>query len=180
MNLDPSEIAIKKFLEEGLLIRSATDSDLEKITQLKYRIFQELCPRLVQWYNKHPEAFQTEFYGPKKQNPQLRVFYCVETSQKNIVGCGGLTQKEPDKEPKTAEFTDIYLSPEYRGKGLGKTITRDLIKKARELDFQSIFLTTRIEFKAAIGLYKKLGFTQIKNTKYISNNSIALELLLKD
>lgn len=178
MTSAPSIISIKKFSKEGLFISPALDLDLEGITQLKYSIFQELCPRLVRWYEQHPEAFKTEFYGPEKQNSQLRVFYSVKDSQKNIVGCGGLTQKSPHKQPEIGELTDIYLAQQYRGKGLGKAITQDLIEKAHQIDFNSIFLTTRIEFKAAIGLYKKLGFMQIKNTKYKSKSSLAFELKL--
>jgi ribosomal protein S18 acetylase RimI-like enzyme len=168
----------KAFDNNGLVIMPSTHDDLEGIVTLKYAIFDELCPRLSAWYSRHPEVFESEFKGPNGQDPDKRVFYTVKHSEE-VVGCGGLIQKNPKKEPMTGEITDIYLIPELRGKGLGKALVSDLIQKADALGFEKLFLTTREEFKAATQLYQKLGFVQVPNEKYKSEKSTAWELGLK-
>lgn len=175
----PDAVTKAKFADNSLLILPSQDSDLEGIIEMQYVIYNELCPRLTAWYQRHPEAFETEFHGPKGQDPGKRVFYSIKDSESRIVGCGGLVQKNPMNEPAIAELTDIYLLGEFRGKGLGECLVRDLIGKARVIGFESIFLTTRTEFVAATHLYQKLGFVQIPNEKYKSSNSTAWLLELK-
>jgi ribosomal protein S18 acetylase RimI-like enzyme len=166
------------FKKNGLFILPSSGNDLEGIVKLKYAIFNELCPRLSAWYNRHPEVFESEFRGPNGQDPGKRVFYTAKDSER-VVGCGGLIQKNPRKEPMTGEITDIYLIPELRGKGLGKALVSDLIQKAKALGFEKLFLTTRKEFEAATQLYQRLGFVQVPNEKYNSEKSTAWELGLK-
>jgi N-acetylglutamate synthase-like GNAT family acetyltransferase len=167
----------KAFDKNGLIIMPSTHDDLEGIVKLKYAIFNELCPRLFAWYSRHPEVFESEFRGPNGQDPNKRVFYTVKDSER-VVGCGGLIQKNPKKEPMTGEITDVYLLAELRGKGLGKALVSDLILKAGALGFEKLFLTTRKEFQAATQLYQKLGFVQVPNEKYKSEKSTAWELNL--
>ena len=173
---EPYSSTKKYFKKKDLIIRPSRNDDLESLIEIKFNIFKELVPRLSSWYKKHPEAFEAEFYGLSHQDPQRRIFYTIENLEKQTVGCGGVIQKEPKKEPNVGELSDIYLLLEHRGKGLGRTLVEDLIRKAKRLDFESIFLTTRVEFDKAVHLYKKVGFEQIKNKKYGSRNSLAFEL----
>lgn len=58
---------------------------------------------------------------------------------------------------------DIALLPEYRGKGIGGQIMKDIIAKARSLG-----KTVRIhveKLNSAMSLYKRLGFKQIGGTE---------------
>ena len=166
------------FKKNRLLVMPSEDEDLRGgITEVKYAIFKELVPRLIKWYKRHTEAFEKEFYGAYGQMEDKRVFYTIKDSLW-VVGCGGVIQKNPAREPELGEISDVYLLPKYRGKGLGKMLVRDLIFKARLLGFESLFLTTRKEFEVATKLYQRLGFRQIKNTKYKSKSSTAWELRL--
>jgi ribosomal protein S18 acetylase RimI-like enzyme len=152
--------------------------DLEDITRMQMRIFEELAPNLVRWYKKHPEAFREGIEGPAGQEPKMWSFYTIADDDE-VVGSGGLVQAKPKTRPDIAELSSIYLLPQYRGKGLGRILTEDLIQKAEELGFSTIFLTTRREFDIARKLYESLGFKPIKNWKYPgSNNSFAYELYL--
>lgn len=175
----PSVETRTKFSEHNLDIRVSSDGDLPRIIELKQRIFAELCPNLVRWYQKHPEVFAQEFYGPQGQDSAKRVFYSVTANTGlAIIGCGGLTQKDPQGAPAVGEIADIYLDQEFRGRGLGKILVSDLIGKAKKIGFEKLFLTTRKEFVAATHLYQTLGFQQVKNNKYHSANSTAWELQL--
>lgn len=180
MNLPHSPYTSTKraFKEQSLTILPSSEMDLEDIKSLKSKIYEELCPRLANWYKKHPESFDNEFHGPKGQNPERRIFYSVRTLEKALVGCGGLVQKNPKKFPDIGELADIYLLADYRGRGLGQVLIEDLIKKAKKIGFESLYLTTRKEFEAATHIYQKLGFKETENKKFKSKNSISWELKL--
>tara|TARA_Y100000310_G_scaffold274556_1_gene290616 strand:+ start:1584 stop:2126 length:543 start_codon:yes stop_codon:yes gene_type:complete len=168
----------KKFSKKGLNIRSATDQDLEPLMRLKFAIYHELAPRLSRWYQKHPEAFEKEFYGPRGQDPSKRIYYVIEKPTLEIIGSGGVIQRSPSRAPEVGEITSIYLLLEHRKQGLGYALMNDLIRKSKRLGFEKLFLTTRTEFEAARRLYKKFGFLQVHNPKYKSKNSPAFELKL--
>jgi GNAT superfamily N-acetyltransferase len=54
----------------------------------------------------------------------------------------------------------MYVSDEYRGKGLGRALIHSVIEKARELkDIEQINLTVISHNKSAKMLYERLGFT---------------------
>jgi RimJ/RimL family protein N-acetyltransferase len=168
----------KMFKKEGLNIIPATSDDLGEIRDLKFAVYDELCPKLANWYRKHMDVFEKEFKGPEEQDPEKRVFYSVRNLEDTLVGCGGLTQKDPKGSPWIGELMDIYLLKDCRGKGLGQVMIGDLIKKAKKLGFECLYLTTRKEFEAATHIYQKFGFRQTENKKYSSKNSTAWEMQL--
>ena len=65
----------------------------------------------------------------------------------------------------TAEIRKMYLLPEARGKGIGKWMLNFLTKKARDLGFKKIELTSASPLIEAIQLYKKSGFTETESAK---------------
>jgi putative acetyltransferase len=79
-----------------------------------------------------------------------------------IVGCCGVypTMGLPEK---TAELVKFYLSPTARGKGIGKHLIEKSIESAKELGYKNLYLESMPQFSIAVGLYKRLGFKQLKN-----------------
>ena len=53
----------------------------------------------------------------------------------------------------------MAVSPKAQGNQIGYKIGLATIEKARELGAKKIFLETNSSLKPALGLYKKLGFT---------------------
>lgn len=60
-----------------------------------------------------------------------------------------------------AEIRKMYLLKEHRGKGLGAKIIEHLIEYAQSKGYKKITLETASVLVEAIGLYRKLGFTEI-------------------
>jgi ribosomal protein S18 acetylase RimI-like enzyme len=52
----------------------------------------------------------------------------------------------------------MYVKPEYRGKGINKIITDELINWARSKKYQEIRLDVYAENESAIKAYEKAGF----------------------
>ena len=53
---------------------------------------------------------------------------------------------------------DVYVLPEFRGKGIGKKLVVKCLKRMKALGMNATSLTVLTENKTAIKLYEKLGF----------------------
>jgi ribosomal protein S18 acetylase RimI-like enzyme len=65
----------------------------------------------------------------------------------------------PTRDPKVAYIPTLFLESQYRGKGLGEAILRNLIEKAIEYGYEKVTLGTSKEL--APFLYKKVGFNVV-------------------
>ena len=86
--------------------------------------------------------------------------YFVALMDGNIVGGGGIfpTEGLPSD---TCELVKMYLVPEVRGIGLGRTIIEKCLETAREFGFSRIYLETMPELRLALKVYEKFGFTYL-------------------
>ena len=89
-----------------------------------------------------------------------RSAYFVAVFNGVIVGGGGIfpTVGLPED---TCELVKMYLLPEARGIGLGKSIIELCLEKARELGFRNIYLESMPELSRALKIYEKFGFTYL-------------------
>lgn len=74
------------------------------------------------------------------------------------------------------EIKRMYVKPEYRGKGIGSEILKELEKWAREIDFKDSILETGKKQPEAIRLYQKSGYQFIPNFGQYKNvvNSVCM------
>jgi ribosomal protein S18 acetylase RimI-like enzyme len=61
---------------------------------------------------------------------------------------------------KIAEINNMFINSEYRGKGYGKQIFKELEKKAREYGYTTLRLDTGPHNEAAQHVYRKMGFKE--------------------
>jgi len=69
----------------------------------------------------------------------------------------------------TAELAKLAVSPDARGKGIGRMLTLESIKMAGRMGFKKIILVSNKKLKTAVQLYESLGFTHApvpENTLY--------------
>ena len=70
-----------------------------------------------------------------------------------------------------AHITNVAVHPDFRGKGIGEAVTRELIRLCAGVDIKLMYLEVRVSNKAAISLYKKLGFKILSvRKKYYEDN----------
>lgn len=55
----------------------------------------------------------------------------------------------------------MFLLPEARGRGFGKTIAGKILKFAKEVGYTQCYLDTLSSMKSAIFLYEDLGFKRL-------------------
>ncbi|MCB2200746.1 ribosomal protein S18-alanine N-acetyltransferase [bacterium] len=77
------------------------------------------------------------------------------------------------------ELLNIAILPEERGRGLGRGLLKNWLKRLREQRFRAVFLDVRDDNQPAIALYESFGFEVVGKRKgYYSNGEDALEMML--
>src|ERR1700746_874249 len=75
-----------------------------------------------------------------------------------LAGCVALHKLEPG----ICEMKRLYLRPQFRGKGLGRTIADRIIAEARTIGYQRMRLdTVEPVMKDALAMYRRIGFREI-------------------
>ncbi|GLU52290.1 GNAT family N-acetyltransferase [Dyadobacter frigoris] len=83
--------------------------------------------------------------------------YFVALEDATLLGGAGIFPTE-GLGPDTIELVKMYLKPEARGKGLGKTLILKCIDYAKSKGYKHIYLETMNELDKAVKAYEKLGF----------------------
>ncbi len=87
--------------------------------------------------------------------------YFVAEADGKILGGGGIFPTEGL--PKgTCELVKMYLLPEARGIGLGRTLIEKSLETARKMGFRQVYLETLDELHLALKIYAKFGFKYLK------------------
>jgi len=73
-----------------------------------------------------------------------------------IIGMGALRQLRKN----IGELKRMYIRPAYRGKGYGKALLQQLLQKAKEFGYHSIYLDTGRFMTTAHNLYSFFGFIE--------------------
>lgn len=95
--------------------------------------------------------------------------YFVAELNGTILGGGGIfpTEGLPGD---TCELVKMYLVPEARGIGLGRTLIGKCLEIAKEMGFQQVYLETLDELHLALKIYARFGFKYLSapmgNTKH--------------
>jgi putative acetyltransferase len=88
--------------------------------------------------------------------PSGRLFLAVDGVE--VMGCVAL-RKIGDG---VGEMKRLYVRPEFRGRGLGRTLTEKLIAEAKQIGYTNLRLDTLPgKMDQAIAMYHALGFKEI-------------------
>jgi len=85
------------------------------------------------------------------------IYYLLKLEEE-IVGMGTLRQLRKN----IGELKRMYIRPAYRGKGYGKALLQQLLQKAKEFGYHSIYLDTGRFMTTAQNLYRSFGFIERK------------------
>jgi len=129
-------------------IREAKKEDYERLMEL-YNGFVE-----SDRYSKHDnDSFE------RTLNDRGCHIYVAEENDKTI-GFVTFSVRNVVRYPKPiAEGDELYVKPEYRGKGYGKQLMQHILNKAKELNCQRMFLESHYKHETAHKMYESLGFT---------------------
>ncbi|MCF2946002.1 GNAT family N-acetyltransferase [Paenibacillus tarimensis] len=117
----------------------------------------------------NPEAFGATYEDSVKtpisevvkriQNESDNYILMAFTERDQAAGMVGFRREQGIKLKHKGMIWGVYVSPEYRGKGIAKELLKEVINRGKEIEgLKQINLGAVTTNQAAIDLYKKLGF----------------------
>jgi putative acetyltransferase len=140
----------------SFFIRTIQPSDnpyLAKIVRNTLAEFGANKPGTV-YYDATTDALYELFQTPGS------AYYVAELNN-TIVGGAGI-YPSAGLPPDTCELVKMYLTPEARGKGIGKMLIEKALEAAREAGYKKVYLETMPELSKAVSVYEKFGFRYLK------------------
>ena len=144
-------------MQENHVIRPISPADYDQLRDLyKYSLSRNTAG-FVQNLDFHGDIAERAAQYQNSNGAMLGIF-----QDNTLIGFGGLKQSSSMR----VELCNLHLHPHQHGKGLGKRMAQILIQDAEELGYDTIELHVTATQDAAIGLYKKLGFSETKRQVY--------------
>lgn len=136
---------------ETVTIRRMREEDLDAVTAIEQATFA------VPWSR---ESFRQEL----ERNVAAR--YLVAETGGNVIGYGGAWIILDE-----SHITNIAVTEEYRGRGIGKQLTKALLQYLSNLGASYATLEVRVSNERAQNLYRSLGFVSVgKRKRYYEDN----------
>jgi len=107
--------------------------------------------------SRYPEEGANHFRLEPDEVADGRGAFLVATSSGLPVGCGAVRCIEAG----TGEIKRMYVSPEARGRGIGRALLEALEGEARNLGIRRLVLETGTRQGEALALYGRSGFSRI-------------------
>ncbi len=123
---------------------------------------------IIAGLGQHFDAIKPE-YNPDLLDIQASyidkgaTFLVVEADDGEIVGCGALIKAHGSDS--VARIVRVSVRADQQGKGLGRTISQQLIATARARGFSKILVETNSDWTTALRLYQSCGFSETHRCK---------------
>ena len=117
-----------------------------------------------------PVPWSKDAFRMEVEKNQCARYYIVRMNNQ-LIGYGGMWLILDE-----AHITNIAVHPEHRRRGVGRLLMETLMKEAVILKMERMTLEVRVSNKAAISLYKSLGFEEggIRKGYYSNDREDAL------
>ena len=145
------------------IVRPVHTNDIKDLISIEREIYKEDIP----WTRS---AFLSELYTTAPHR-----YLLVQKEEKTIgfIGCR-ISKKD-------AHITNVAISIDHQGKGIGSFLVREMIFFAQNNKCDTVSLEVRISNKKAQSVYRKAGFvsTSIKKNYYDNDFEDALEMIFQ-
>lgn len=166
-----------------------------KFRQLTYQDSEHYQALRLQALHELPAHFASSFEIEKQKSiaeiieeisPSASSFFMGAFNDSLLVGIAGFKQEPLGKMKHRGQILGMYISPDMRGRGLGKKLLTALLSKINEnTAIERVDLVVSIDNRKAISLYESLGFIPYGEYKkalkldegYVDEAYMALELI---
>jgi GNAT superfamily N-acetyltransferase len=158
-------LMLKEF--EIIVAETSEDYEAAKALFIAYQqwLGEDLC---FQGFDSELLQLQTMYGSPHGS-------LLLAKNNNEYIGCVALRNKSNG----TCEMKRLYVVDAYKGKGIGRKLSMEIICKASELGYKKMILDTLDRLRPALQLYFALGFKE--TTAYYNNplhNVVYMELII--
>lgn len=141
-------------MADGIRIKQAASAAELRTVAALFRGYADSLPVDLDY-----QDFGSELAGlPGKYAPPRGALLLAQDADGMALGCVGLRPLDADG---VCEMKRLYLLPEARGLGLGRTLAQTVIAEARRQGYRELRLDTLASMARAIALYEAMGFVRI-------------------
>jgi len=143
------------------ILRDATPDDLEAINEI-YNHFVGYCTCT---YQEKPESIEDRrhwFASHDAQHPVL-----VGEIDGKVVGWASLSRFHARSAYRYTVEDSIYIHPIAQGKGLGRMMIEELIRRARALGHRSMVAGIDALQEGSLALHERAGFVRVGHLKQV-------------
>lgn len=154
-------------------IRNARPEEFEEIGKLMVRVYSQLegFPN----ENEQPNYYKMlANIGDLTNKPETELLVAVSADNKiaggvvyfsdmQYYGSGGTATKEKN----AAGFRLLAVDPSTRGSGIGKLLTNECIRKAKDKKLQQMVIHTTRAMQTAWKMYEKIGFNREEDLDFM-------------
>ena len=130
---------------------------------LLYEYTSRYGEKAAKEFDRHPARLFTEEHGGALlllfEDGQTVAGGALRAFDPGLAAKGVLDPGFPDRP--TAEFKRIWTHAGHRRRGLGRRVLGELERRAAELGYRQVFLTTGPSQPEAVGLYLAAGYTEL-------------------
>jgi putative acetyltransferase len=142
----------------GITYRNIEEKDNKELADLIRTVFREFKidrPGTV-YFDRTTDKLSELFKIPGS------VYWIAEVNGSMAGGCGVYPTKGlPDG---CAELVKFYLLPEWRSRGIGRSLMEKCFESAKQLGYKQLYLESLPELSKAVSMYLKSGFRHISHS----------------
>ncbi|HET6768301.1 MAG TPA: GNAT family N-acetyltransferase [Chitinophagaceae bacterium] len=159
--------------KQEFAIRNAKPAEFAEIGKLMVRVYSQL-----EGFPKQDE--QPAYYkmlaniGELTKKPETELLVAVSNDNKikgavvyfsdmQYYGSGGTATKEKN----AAGFRLLAVDPSIRGKGIGKLLTKECIRKAKEKSLSQVIIHSTKAMQTAWKMYEGMGFKRSEDLDFL-------------
>lgn len=144
-----------------LKIRAATKNDISSIAE----IYNDAVLNTTATFDAEPKSYSEQEIWFDKHIGKYTIIVALE--EDIIVGWASLSPwSERCAYSNTADIA-VYIKEEFRGKGIGKKLIEELLKKGSENGLHTAIAKICSENEVSMNLFKKSGFKHIGTMKEV-------------
>ena len=122
--------------------------------------------------------YAAELVGAAHRAAEAELVVAVDPTSHDLLGtvtfCLSGSHYAEVSQPGEAEFRMLAVAPEARGRGIGHSLARWCVDRAREQGCTAVVLSSLDNMHAAHRLYERMGFTRLPERDWIPTPDITL------
>ncbi len=159
--------------KQAYIVRNANPDEFEEIGKLMVKVYSQLdgFPKAIEQPNYYKMLANI---GELTKKPATELLVAVSNDGKiggglvyfsdmAYYGSGGTATQEKN----ASGFRLLAVDPTMRGQGLGKLLSKECIKKARQLKQNKVVIHSTMAMKIAWKMYEKLGFERSEDLDFM-------------